>query len=120
MRYLEDGFYVALSLKMTNAEFEGQTKTKLGNDIAKDAVMDVLKRGFEQIFKNRKLSKIIDLIIDRANKTKTAEIAARQARANSRKAKNINKLALPGKLSDCSTHSGQSELFLVEGKVIAV
>ncbi len=115
MRYLEDGLYVTISLKMTNAEFEGQTKTKLGNAIAKDAVVDVLKKGFEKIIKNKQLCKTIDLIVDRANKTKVAELAARQARANSRKAKNLNKMALPGKLADCANHDGQSELFIVEG-----
>ena len=118
MRYLEDGMYATISIKISHPEFEGQTKNKLCNDIAKDAVAEVLKKGFEQILKNRKQCKIIDLIIDRANKTKTAELAARQARANSRKAKKLDRMALPGKLTDCANHSGQSELFIVEGKLL--
>ena len=115
MRYLEDGMYVTISIKISHPEFEGQTKNKLCNDIAKEAVGDVLKKGLTAIFKNKKQSKLIDLIIDRANKTKTAEIAARQAGANSRKAKKLDRMALPGKLADCANHEGQSELYLVEG-----
>jgi len=115
MRYFEDGLYATISIKMTNAEFEGQTKTKLGNAIAKDAVESVLKKGLEAIAKNRKQSKILDLIAERASKTKTAELAARQARLNSRKAKQLTSMALPGKLADCANHEGQSELLIVEG-----
>ena len=116
MRYLEDGMYATISIKISHPEFEGQTKNKLCNDNAKDAVNQVFKQGFEKIIHDRNLCKIIDLIVDRANKTKIAEIAARQARANSRKAKKLDKMSLPGKLADCANHNGQSELFLVEGR----
>lgn len=110
MRYILDGINAIISIKIPEPELEGQTKTKLGSIEAQYAVEEALNKFFEE---NKKtLKPIFDTIVQKAVKCKEAEEAARKARALSRKAGKTMKMALPGKLSDCSNKSGYSELFL--------
>lgn len=113
LRYLLDGIYCIISVRVPEAEFEGQTKNKLGNIEAKAAVIIAVEKMFEKLSDSR--SEDIKLIADRAIKVKIAEEAARKARQNARAANKASKMALPGKLIDCSNKTGYRELFLVEG-----
>lgn len=115
LKYLLDGIHAVISVKVPEAEFEGQTKTKLGNSEASDAVESVINKYFESILNDKNKLEIMQSIVMRASKVKEAEEAARRARANARKANKTSKMALPGKLADCSNRNGYSELFLVEG-----
>lgn len=115
LKYLLDGIYAIISVKVPEAEFEGQTKTKLGNSEAQDAVEEIVRKEFKRIIANKDNLEIIETIITRAVKVKEAEEAARKARANARKANKTSKMALPGKLADCSNKNGYTEIFVVEG-----
>lgn len=116
IKYLADGIHAVVSVKVPEAEFEGQTKTKLGNEEAKIAVEKVMEEGFNNLLKqsSSKFNDIFEAIVVRSLKVKEAEEAARKARANARKTAKVARLALPGKLADCSS-KGYSELYLVEG-----
>lgn len=116
IKYLADGIHAVVSVKVPEAEFEGQTKTKLGNEEAKIAVEKVMEEQFEALVKSNseELNNILEAIVVRSLKVKEAEEAARRARANARKTAKVARLALPGKLADCSS-KGYSELYLVEG-----
>jgi DNA gyrase subunit B len=115
MKYLMDGMYCTISIKIPEAEFEGQTKTKLGNKEAQEAVEKIMHDFFDKEIKNKKLYDVFDSIINRASKVKEAEEAARKARSISRQTKKASKVALPGKLAECSNKNGYRELFLTEG-----
>lgn len=116
IKYLADGIHAVVSVKVPEAEFEGQTKTKLGNEEAKIAVEKILEEEFAKLAKanNDKVNSILESVIVRSLKVKEAEEAARKARANARKTAKASRLALPGKLADCSS-KGYTEVFLVEG-----
>jgi DNA gyrase subunit B len=113
IKYLMDNICLIVSVKLRECELDGQTKNKLGNLIAKDGVANVVKEYFNKLSKEQQV--VIQTIVERANKVKEAEEAARRARINTRTANKIKKIALPGKLADCSSNKGYSELFLVEG-----
>ena len=113
LRYLLDGICCIISVRVPEAEFEGQTKNKLGNIEAKTATANVVEIMFKELYKER--FEDFKLIADRAIKVKIAEEAARKARQNARAANKVAKTALPGKLADCSNRNGYTELYLVEG-----
>ena len=113
LRYLLDGIHCIISVRVPEAEFEGQTKNKLGNIEAKAATANVVEIMFKELYKER--FEDLKLIADRAIKVKIAEEAARKARQNARAANKVTKTALPGKLADCSNRNGYTELYLVEG-----
>jgi DNA gyrase subunit B len=115
MKYLMDGLYCIVSIKIPNAEFEGQTKTKLGNKEAQYAIETIMNDVFKKSVSNKENIPIFDAIVTRASKVKEAEEAARRARNISRQTKKINKIALPGKLAECGNKNGYRELFIVEG-----
>jgi len=114
-QYYMDGLYAVISIKIHHAQLEGQTKSKLGNKEAGDAVISIFKDEFKKIIKNKDYKKIIESIINRANNTKIAELAARTARLNARKTKKLSNMALPAKLADCQIHDGFSETYVCEG-----
>ena len=114
MRYLLDGIYAVISIKIPEAEFEGQTKSKLGNEEAEEAVEAVMKKAFKEFAKTR--TEDLKLIANKAVNTKIAEEAARKARQTARAASKMSaKNKLPGKLTDCANKSGYSEVIIVEG-----
>lgn len=115
-QYWLDGLYATINMKISGeVELEGQTKTKLGNVTAKDAIIDVVKNFFQKNAKKKNVTPILDAIVNRAIKVKEAEIAARKARSLSRQSKKVLKVALPGKLADCSNRNGYNELWICEG-----
>ena len=115
MQYVLDGVYAIVNVKIYNPEFEGQTKNKLGNKEAQDAVEAVMKEFFAKALRKRSVQQCFDIIVNRAVKVKESELAARKARALSRKLKKTTMLARPEKLADCSNRIGYNEIYLVEG-----
>ncbi|MGH3493317.1 MAG: DNA topoisomerase (ATP-hydrolyzing) subunit B [Sciscionella sp.] len=112
---IREGLTAILSLKLTNPQFEGQTKTKLGNTDAKSFVQKVMndKLG-EWLEKNPADGKII---IRKSIAAASARIAARKARDLARNRKGLlGGGGLPGKLSDCQSRNPEEcEVFIVEG-----
>ncbi|SHI37434.1 DNA gyrase subunit B [Dethiosulfatibacter aminovorans DSM 17477] len=111
---IREGMTAILSVKLPDPQFEGQTKTKLGNSemrgIVESLVNDSLTAFLEE---NPKEAKVI---IDKAQKSAKAREAARKARELTRRKNVLEGLSLPGKLSDCSEKDADKcEVFLVEG-----
>jgi len=111
---VREGLTAIISVKHPNPQFEGQTKTKLGNfevrKILSSIVGDQLNRFFME---NPKTAKVImEKIVMAAN----ARLAARQARDNMRRKGGLELTTLPGKLADCSSKDPtKCELYIVEG-----
>lgn len=109
-----EGLVAVISVKLPNPQFEGQTKTKLGNSeiagVVSTAVYDGLSRYFEENPKD--IRQIINKAVDAAR----AREAARRAKEIVRRKGALSDNALPGKLADCQSKNPEdSELFLVEG-----
>jgi DNA gyrase subunit B len=112
---IREGLTAIISVKLTNPQFEGQTKTKLGNTEAKSFVQkacnDWLGSWFER---NPREGKVV---ISKAAQAAQARMAARKARDLARGRKGLlESSGLPGKLADCqSTNPEECELYIVEG-----
>lgn len=118
LMYWLDGLYAVVSVKISNPEFESQTKIKLNNSEAQDAVEKVVGDYFDKLFKDKSKQPILDAIAQHAIRVKEAEEAARRAKAIKRTSKAASKQALPGKLADCANadSANYSEVYLVEGQ----
>ncbi len=111
---VREGLTSVISVKIYEPQFEGQTKTKLGNSEVKGVVDSVLYEELE-VFLEQNPS-ICKKIIDKAVRASRAREAARKARELTRRKNALEISALPGKLADCvSKDPGESELFIVEG-----
>ncbi len=112
----KEGLTAILSIKMQNVQFEGQTKTKLGNPEARPAVESVTVSELELLMKNKKLSKVFDNIINKALNAAKVRLAAKKAKEIARASKSIEAQNLVGKLASCSGRKPElNELFIVEG-----
>ncbi len=112
----KEGLTAIVSIKMQNVQFEGQTKTKLGNPEARPAVESVTVNELETLMKNKKLQKVFDSIIAKAMKAAAVRFAARKAKEIARASKSIEAQNLVGKLASCSGRKPElNELFIVEG-----
>lgn len=110
-----EGLTAILSVKMKNVQFEGQTKTKLGNPEARAAVEYVVTDGLEKLIKTVK-GKTFEDIVKKAQSAAKVRQAARQAKDNARAKNSIDNLTLVGKLAACSGRKPElNELFIVEG-----
>ena len=111
-----EGITAVLSVKMKNVQFEGQTKTKLGNPEARSPVESVVVEGLRELAAQAKNKKTFDEIIKKAQGAARVRIAARQAKDTARAKNSIDSLQLVGKLAACSGRKPeQNELFIVEG-----
>ena len=111
-----EGLTAVLSIKMKSVQFEGQTKTKLGNTEARPAVESTVIEGFNVISSTRGFKKILEEIIKKAQGAAKVRIAAKQAKDNAREKKSIDGLTLIGKLASCSGRKPEfNEMFIVEG-----
>ncbi|MFF5084778.1 DNA topoisomerase (ATP-hydrolyzing) subunit B [Actinoplanes sp. NPDC000266] len=111
---IREGLAAIISVKLANPQFEGQTKTKLGNTDMKSFVQRVANEQLADWFdRNPADAKII---ITKASQAARARIAAQQARKLARRKSLLESGSMPGKLADCqSTDPRESELFIVEG-----
>jgi DNA gyrase subunit B len=101
---------------MKNVQFEGQTKTKLGNPEARPAVEYVTVNELSALMTNKKLTKVFEKIIEKAMGAAKARLAARKAKEIARASKSIESQNLVGKLAACSGRKPElNELFIVEG-----
>ncbi|SCJ33413.1 DNA gyrase subunit B [uncultured Eubacterium sp.] len=111
---VREGLTAVISVKLTEPQFEGQTKTKLGN---------TEMRGFVETSTSENLMAFLEehpnearVIVDKCLKASRAREAARKARELTRRKSALDSIALPGKLADCSEKDpAKSEIFLVEG-----
>ena len=111
---VREGLTAVISVKLKEAQFEGQTKAKLGNTEVRTMV-DKLVREKLMIFleENPAISKII---FEKALASARAREAARKARESARRKSPLDSAQLPGKLADCqSRDSSETEIFIVEG-----
>lgn len=111
---IREGITAVISVKVQNPQFEGQTKTKLGNSEAMSAVSSVVNEKLEIFLEeNPAVGKII---LQKAQRAAKARKAAKRARDISRSANALESTTLPGKLSDCSKKEASgTELYIVEG-----
>jgi DNA gyrase subunit B len=111
---VREGLAAIVSVKIANPQFEGQTKTKLGNTEAKSFVQKACNEWLRDWF-DRNPGEGRD-IVQKATQAARARIAARQARELTRRKGLMGSTGLPGKLSDCqSTNPEECELYVVEG-----
>ena len=111
---VREGLTAIISVKLAEPQFEGQTKTKLGNTEAKSFVQRVANDHLRDWF-DRNPGEAKE-IITKASQAARARIAARQARDLTRRKSAMESTGLPGKLADCqSTDPARSEIYVVEG-----
>lgn len=111
---VREGLTAIVSVKLSNPEFEGQTKEKLGSQEAMGAVQDAVKEKFQEWLEfNPKISK---QIIEKTLQAQRAREAARKARELTRRKNVLESSTLPGKLADCSNRDpANCEIYIVEG-----
>ncbi|MFH8881877.1 DNA topoisomerase (ATP-hydrolyzing) subunit B [Streptomyces californicus] len=111
---VREGLTAIISVKLGEPQFEGQTKTKLGNTEAKTFVQKVVHEQLTDWF-DRNPNEAAD-IIRKGIAASTARVAARKARDLTRRKGLLESASLPGKLSDCQSNDPtQCEIFIVEG-----
>ena len=111
---VREGLTAIVSVKLVEPQFEGQTKTKLGNSYMKSLVDNVVGNGMG--FYLEEHPQTARLIIDKCITASRAREAARRARDLTRKKTGLENISLPGKLADCNSNEPEKcEIFLVEG-----
>jgi len=111
---IREGLTAIISVKLMDPQFEGQTKTKLGNSEVRSIVDAVCYEGIESYLEENPST--ARKILDKAVRASRAREAARKARELTRRKNALEFTNLPGKLADCSSKDpGESELYLVEG-----
>ncbi len=111
---VREGLTAVISVKVKNPQFEGQTKTKLGNTEIRSYVLKTLNKILPEWLE--RYSADARRIVEKARQAQHAREAARKARDMTRRKSLLESSALPGKLADCSSKdAGSSELFIVEG-----
>ncbi|MCX7785280.1 MAG: DNA topoisomerase (ATP-hydrolyzing) subunit B [candidate division WOR-3 bacterium] len=109
-----EGLTAVLSIKIPNPQFEGQTKTKLGNSEAKGIVESVVAEKLSTYFEEN--PRVINLILSKVIAAAKSREAAKKARELARRRSLLESDTLPGKLADCSEEDpSKSELYIVEG-----
>src|ERR1041385_4417385 len=111
---IREGLAAIISVKLANPQFEGQTKTKLGNTDMKGFVQKACNEWLVDWFERNPAE--AKTIITKANAAARARLAAAQARKLARRKSLLESGTMPGKLADCqSTDPTVSEIFIVEG-----
>jgi len=111
---IREGLVAIISIKIQNPEFEGQTKTKLGNPEVASLVTGIVQDQLAVYFKKK--PKVARTIIEKSVNASRARMAAAKARKMVRRKGALLSSTLPGKLADCSSRDPvKSELYIVEG-----
>lgn len=112
---VREGLTAIISIKIPNPQFEGQTKTKLGNSEIKGFVDSIVTNSLSQFFEENPT--IAKKIVSKAEGAAKARMAAKKAKELVRRKNAFSLGGLPGKLADCSNKkSNDTELYLVEGE----
>lgn len=112
---VREGLTAIISIKHPDPQYEGQTKTKLGNSEVRKIVSNILGEQLERFFmENPDVAKVI---VDKAVVASKARLAAKKARELTRRKSALDGISsLPGKLSDCSSRNAEEcEIYIVEG-----
>ena len=110
---LREGLTCIVSIKIPTPQFEGQTKTKLGNSEVKGIVDSIVYEGLMAAFEDN--AELLKPIVEKAAQARRAREAARKARDLVRKGA-LTGVGLPGKLADCSSRTAEKcEVYIVEG-----
>lgn len=111
---VREGLTAVISVLLKNPEFEGQTKSKLGNEEALEAVSRVLRDKLKDHFDTHQSD--LKRILEKIQRAMRAREAAKRAREMVKRKSVLESTSLPGKLADCtSTDLEKTELFIVEG-----
>ena len=109
-----EGISAIISVKVIEAQFEGQTKTKLGNSEVRGVVETMISEKFGDFLQEN--PQVARIIIDKAMTASRAREAARKARELTRRKSALESSTLPGKLADCSSKdTTMTEIYIVEG-----
>jgi DNA gyrase subunit B len=112
---LREGLVAVISVRLADPQFEGQTKTKLGNSSVGGIVSSLVSEGLSEFFEEN--PQVAPKIIEKATQAYRARIAARKARELTRRKNALSSGGLPGKLADCAEKDPKlSELYIVEGE----
>ncbi|WP_371365086.1 DNA gyrase subunit B [Sporomusa rhizae] len=111
---VREGLTAVISIKIQEPQFEGQTKTKLGNSEVRGVVDNIVSDGLNEFFEENPV--VTKKVIEKAVMASRAREAARKARELTRRKSALESSSLPGKLADCSIKDpDQAEIYLVEG-----
>ncbi|RHW36297.1 DNA topoisomerase (ATP-hydrolyzing) subunit B [Lysinibacillus yapensis] len=111
---VREGLTAIVSIKHPEPQFEGQTKTKLGNSEVSSITNSLFSEGFERFMLENPA--IARKIVDKGLMAARARVAAKKAREFTRRKSALEISSLPGKLADCtSTNPAESEIYIVEG-----
>ena len=111
-----EGISAILSIKMNNVQFEGQTKTKLGNPEVKGIVEKIVISELGRIFSANNNNKIAEIILNKAKGAAKVREAAKKAKELTRAKNSVENYNLVGKLSNCTSKKPElCEIFIVEG-----
>lgn len=111
---VREGLSCVISVKVTEAQFEGQTKTKLGNSEMRSIVDKMVNEKLTEFFEENPA--VAKIIVDKALTASRAREAAKRARENTRRKGALESSSLPGKLADCSDRDNTyTEIYIVEG-----
>jgi DNA gyrase subunit B len=112
---LREGLVAVISVKLPDPQFEGQTKTRLGNSSIRGIIESMVSEGLGEYFEENPL--VATTIVEKAAEALRAREAARKAKELTRRKNALGSGGLPGKLADCSDNDpAKCEIYIVEGE----
>ncbi len=112
---LREGLVAVISVKLPDPQFEGQTKTRLGNNSIRGVVESMVAEGLAEYFEENPT--VATAIVEKASEALRAREAARKAKELTRRKNALSAGGLPGKLADCSDNDPEKcEIYIVEGE----
>ena len=112
---LREGLVAVISVKLPDPQFEGQTKTRLGNSSIRGIIESMVSEGLGEYFEENPM--VATTIVEKAAEALRAREAARKAKELTRRKNALGSGGLPGKLADCSDNDpAKCEIYIVEGE----